>query len=57
MSTVPITSEQDPERMRPSDLWILEGDSKKFREKTGWKPTKIYRQTLEDMLKFWRERV
>lgn len=57
MSEVPITTEVDPERMRPSDLWILEGDSTKFREKTGWKPIKNYDETLTDMLKYWRERV
>ena len=57
MAEIPIETEQDPSRMRPSDLWILEGNSSKFREKTGWKPEKGYTQTLKDMLKFWRERV
>ncbi len=30
--------EQDPQRMRPSDVPILIGDSEKFRSATGWKP-------------------
>jgi GDP-4-dehydro-6-deoxy-D-mannose reductase len=56
MAEVPIKTEVDPERMRPSDLWILQGDSTKFRYKTGWSPLKNYEQTLNDMLKYWRER-
>lgn len=55
MSKVPIRTEQDPSRMRPSDLWVLQGDSSKFREKTGWKPLKTYTETLQDMLDFWRK--
>lgn len=49
---------QDPERMRPSDVPILFGDSSKFRAATGWKPRYDYlNQTLLDTLNYWRERV
>lgn len=49
---------QDPERMRPSDVPVLVGDSSKFRQATGWKPRYDYlHQTLKDTLDFWRERV
>ncbi|MBI3291174.1 GDP-mannose 4,6-dehydratase [Candidatus Falkowbacteria bacterium] len=52
-----IKVEQDPERMRPSDVMILHGDNSKFKAATGWQPEIDYlNQTLEDMLKFWRER-
>lgn len=48
---------EDPDRMRPSDVPILKGDSTKFREKTGWKPEIPFKQTLRDTLGYWRERV
>ncbi len=57
MSKVKIRTEQDPERMRPSDVEILLGDSSKFRKQTGWKPEIPFKQTLEDLLNYWRERV
>lgn len=52
-----IKIEEDPERMRPSDVPILIGDSTKFRKKTGWKPEIPFEKTLEDLLNYWRERV
>ena len=53
-----IKVEQDPERMRPSDVPLLGGDCTRFKEATGWQPEIDYlNQTLEDMLNYWRERV
>jgi GDP-4-dehydro-6-deoxy-D-mannose reductase len=53
-----IKVEQDPARMRPSDVPILQGDNSKFCSATGWKPEIDYlNQTLEDMLSYWRARV
>ncbi len=52
-----IKVEQDPARMRPSDVPILYGDSSKFREQTGWKPEIPFEKTMKDLLNFWRERV
>lgn len=57
MSDVKIIVEQDPARMRPSDLYKLEGDSTKFRKATGWQPKIAFAQSLEDLLNYWRERV
>jgi len=57
MSDVKITVEQDPARMRPSDLYKLEGDSTKFRKETGWEPKIALAQSLTDLLNYWRERV
>ena len=54
---VDITVEQDPERMRPSDVEILLADMTKFTELTGWKPEIPLEKTLEDLLNYWRERV
>lgn len=52
-----IQVQQDPARMRPSDVPMLQGDSTKFREQTGWKPEIPFEQTLKDTLDYWRERV
>lgn len=47
----------DPERMRPSDVPLLVGDSSKFRRQTGWEPTIPFEQTLRDMLAYWRRQI
>lgn len=52
-----IRVEQDAKRMRPSDVPVLEGDSSKFREKTGWEPEIPFEKTMEDLLNYWRERI
>lgn len=56
-STVPISLKKDPERLRPSDVPILLGDSNKFRKKTGWTPTIPLKQTLLDLLNYWRKNI
>ena len=57
MSDVDIKTQADPKRMRPSDVPILLSDSSKFRAATGWEPKIPFRQSLEDLLNYWRERV
>jgi GDP-4-dehydro-6-deoxy-D-mannose reductase len=47
----------DPDRLRPSDVQILQADSTKFRKLTGWAPTIPFEKTLSDLLDYWRERV
>lgn len=56
-SKVNVKVIQDPERMRPSDVLLLIGDSTKFQKRTGWKPTIPFEKTLKDLLDWWRERV
>ena len=56
-ASVPITAQPDPERMRPSDVQLLVGDSSKFRRQTGWEPTIPFGKTLQDTLDYWRERI
>jgi len=56
-SKVKIEVKQDPNKMRPSDVEILHGDCAKFKEKTGWKPTIPFEQTMEDLLEYWRRLV
>ncbi|MBI3955104.1 GDP-mannose 4,6-dehydratase [Candidatus Gottesmanbacteria bacterium] len=57
MSKVKIKIVPDKNRMRPSDVEVLIGDSSKFRKKTGWKPEIPFEKTMEDLLNYWREKV
>jgi GDP-4-dehydro-6-deoxy-D-mannose reductase len=52
-----IAVEVDPERLRPSDVMILEGDPSKIEKATGWKVTIPFERTLSELLDYWRERV
>lgn len=56
-SQVKISMQQDPNRMRPSDVEILLGNYDKFHQQTGWKPEIPFEQTLLDLLNYWRARV
>ena len=56
MSKIPITIEQDPKRLRPTDVPVVVGDCTKIREQTGWRPGISFDQSLEDVLAYWRER-
>jgi len=56
MAQVEVRVETDPDRLRPSDVEILIGDSSKFRADTGWEPQIPFEQTLRDTLDYWRER-
>ncbi len=57
MSDVKIEIEQDPERLRPSDVPILRGSAAKFHADTGWEPRIPFSQTLADTLNYWREKL
>lgn len=52
-----IKTEDDPTRMRPSDVQILHGDCTKFKERTGWEPEIPFEKTMGDLLDFWRVKV
>jgi len=54
LASVKVTIEVDPDRLRPSDVEILIGDSSKFRADTGWEPRIPFEQTLSDLLDYWR---
>jgi GDP-4-dehydro-6-deoxy-D-mannose reductase len=54
LSGVTVEIKEDPERMRPSDVPLLEGDNSRFREDTGWEPGIPFEQTLMDLIEFWR---
>ena len=52
-----IATEQDPSRMRPSDVRLLWANVDKFKAATGWQPTIPFEQTMADLLEYWRDRV
>lgn len=55
MSDRSIEVMEDPSRLRPSDVEVLQGDYSKFYEKTGWRPQIPFQQTMEDLLNYWRK--
>lgn len=57
MANVSITVEQDPERVRPTDVPLIFGDCTKIREQTGWRPRISFEQSLRDVLDYWRGKV
>jgi GDP-4-dehydro-6-deoxy-D-mannose reductase len=55
LSSTKVEIMKDPKRMRPSDNPILQGDSSKFRRRSGWKPEILLDKTLKDILEYWRK--
>ncbi|TAK95435.1 NAD-dependent epimerase/dehydratase family protein [Patescibacteria group bacterium] len=52
-----ILVESDPDRLRPSDIPVLAGDSTKLRSTTGWRPEiSVAQTTLPEILAYWREK-
>jgi GDP-4-dehydro-6-deoxy-D-mannose reductase len=54
-SNVSISIQEDPARLRPSDVEILLGDATKFRSETGWQPEIPFEKTMRDLLQYWRD--
>jgi GDP-mannose 4,6-dehydratase len=50
-----IETSVDPALIRPADVTLQIPSSDKFKAATGWKPEIPYRQTLLDMLNYWRQ--
>ena len=57
LTGVEVEIREDPERMRPSDVEILIGDSSKFHADTGWEPEIPFEQTLRDIVEYWRQKI
>ncbi len=57
LTGIEVEIQEDPERMRPSDVEILLGDASKFRADTGWEPEIPFEQTLMDTVDYWRQRI
>lgn len=55
LSDISPRIEVDPALFRPADHRV--GDASKLRKATGWKPEITLRQTLQELLESWRQRV
>ena len=56
LSKEDIKIKVDKDRLRPSDIPILEGDNTKFIKETGWVIKKDIEETLLDILDYWRNK-
>jgi len=56
-SEATIRVEQDPDRLRPSDVPVLLGSAARFHDATGWQPEIPFDRTLRDLLDHWRTRL
>ena len=54
MARVPIRIEIDPERFRPVDVPVIQGDASLIRDEVGWQPQIPIKQTLADTVDDWR---
>jgi GDP-4-dehydro-6-deoxy-D-mannose reductase len=57
MARIDVTVEDDPQRMRPTDIPYLVGSTKKINRELGWKPRYTLEETLAALLDDWRARV
>lgn len=57
LSSVPISAELDPAKLRPVDVPLHVADVTALKEDTGWKPEIPLDTTLADALADWRTRI
>lgn len=56
-SNIDIQIEVDHSKFRPVDIPIIQADTKKVFETTGWKPKIGLEQTIKETLDYWRKQV
>lgn len=52
-----VSVQEDPARLRPSDVPHLVGDAGKIEKVLGWRTEIPFEQTLKDLLDYWRQRL
>lgn len=52
-----IKVQVDPDKFRPIDVDTIYGDNSKLKKHTGWTPYYSLRQSLEDTLNYWRDKI
>lgn len=57
LSDAEIQVEIDPQKLRPVDIPIIEADTTKLRQDTGWSPVIPLKDTLQDVLTYWRKSI
>ncbi len=56
LATVDTQIESNKALLRPTDVTLQIADTTKFRDATGWKPWTPFKETLLDLLDYWRRR-
>ena len=56
LSKVNIKTKLDPKLLRPTDVTLQIPNVSKFRKHTGWKPKVPFKESLNQLLNYWRER-
>lgn len=56
LARCPISVEQDPAKMRPSDTPVICCDHSKLTAHTGWEPTISMDEILQEVMTYWREK-
>jgi GDP-4-dehydro-6-deoxy-D-mannose reductase len=57
LSTVPVEVKVDPARYHALDAALIVGDATRLRDELGFSPRYSLRETLEDLLNDWRQRL
>ena len=57
MSQVSVAVRQDPARMRPSEVPRIVCDCTRIREEIGWQTTISFKDSLRDVLDYWRDEI
>jgi GDP-4-dehydro-6-deoxy-D-mannose reductase len=48
---------EDPKRLRPAEIPVLQGDPTRLQTATGWRPEMSFERTLTDTLEHWRREI
>lgn len=56
-AAVPIKVEQDPHRMRPSEVPLFVGSYAKLNQATSWQPGQQFENSILETLNWWRNKV
>lgn len=57
MSALKIEITTDSARLRPTDVPVVVSDCSKIRQRIGWRPMIGLRESLADVLSYWRARI
>lgn len=52
-----VTTETDPDLLRPVDVPLLVGDNARLREQTGWAPSISNERMLGDLFEYWEKQI
>ena len=57
IANINIKIQNDPSRMRPSDIPIYIGDNTKIKSMLNWAPLIDTKTTLADMIEWWLQKL